>query len=127
MNSIHSAVSTSSPQQQLWIAQETTIERTVDRATKRHTTRRPQFAPLLSIRQWLDNIEIRDAETANVLCQVIPARCPFERTISLFDRPLFSIPPLCKLNPFYEQVVGLRFRALCYLADECGQDISHYC
>ncbi len=42
------------------------------------------------------------------------------------DRTLLSIPPLCKLNPLYEQVVGLRFRALCYLADECGEDVTPY-
>ncbi|WP_277875933.1 Mo-dependent nitrogenase C-terminal domain-containing protein [Chroococcidiopsis sp [FACHB-1243]] len=31
------------------------------------------------------------------------------------------------VNPFYEQVVNLRFKALCYLADECGEDIAIYC
>jgi hypothetical protein len=36
------------------------------------------------------------------------------------------IPPLCKLNPFYEEVLGMRFRALCYLADECGEDVSQF-
>jgi hypothetical protein len=34
---------------------------------------------------------------------------------------------MCKLNPFYEQLVGLRFKALCYLADVCGEDIAAYC
>jgi hypothetical protein len=42
-------------------------------------------------------------------------------------RKLFHIPPLCKLNPLYEEVVSLRFRALCYLADECGEDVTPYC
>ncbi|MFY8175362.1 Mo-dependent nitrogenase C-terminal domain-containing protein, partial [Planktothrix agardhii] len=27
----------------------------------------------------------------------------------------------------YEELVYLRFQALCYLADECGEDISAYC
>ena len=36
------------------------------------------------------------------------------------------IPPLCKLNPLYEEVVGLRFRALCYLADECNENVHCY-
>jgi hypothetical protein len=27
----------------------------------------------------------------------------------------------------YEEVVGLRFKAMCYLADVCGEDISQYC
>nr|WP_317110593.1 Mo-dependent nitrogenase C-terminal domain-containing protein [Chroococcidiopsis sp. SAG 2025] len=34
---------------------------------------------------------------------------------------------MCKLNPLYEQVVALRFKALTYLADECGEDVSLYC
>jgi hypothetical protein len=64
---------------------------------------------------------------AHRLCQLIPAQCPFERDVKLFGRTLFHIPPMCKLNPLYEEVVALRFRALCYLADECGEDITAYC
>jgi hypothetical protein len=58
---------------------------------------------------------------------MIPTQCPFERDISLFGRTILSIPPLCKLNPLYEEVIGLRFRALCYLADDCGEDVGCYC
>lgn len=58
------------------------------------------FAPLKPIRQWLDGVEISDRDTAHILCSVIPAQCPFERTIKLFDRTILHIPPLCKLNPF---------------------------
>lgn len=43
------------------------------------------------------------------------------------DKTLFTIPPLCKLNPLYEEVIALRFRAQCYLADNCGEDVSLYC
>ncbi len=32
-----------------------------------------------------------------------------------------------KLNPLYEQLIGLRFRALTFLADVCGEDITGYC
>lgn len=86
-----------------------------------------RFSPLQPIRRWLDGIEIRHPEMAHRICQLVPARCPFERTIQIFGHTLLHIPPLCKLNPFYEQIVGLRFRALCYLADECGEDITCYC
>ncbi|MGB0564017.1 MAG: Mo-dependent nitrogenase C-terminal domain-containing protein [Spirulinaceae cyanobacterium] len=86
------------------------------------------WAALLQPTQtWLDQIEIHDAAFAHWLCATIPAQCPFERDIQMFGKVLFHIPPLCKLNPFYDQVVYLRFRALCYLADECGEDISSYC
>ncbi|MEH1922571.1 Mo-dependent nitrogenase C-terminal domain-containing protein [Nostoc sp.] len=62
-----------------------------------------------------------------VSLKAIPAQCPFERDITLFGRKLLHIPPMCKLNPLYEEVVGLRFKALCYLADECGEDVTAYC
>ncbi|NMG08818.1 Mo-dependent nitrogenase C-terminal domain-containing protein [Brasilonema sp. UFV-L1] len=88
---------------------------------------RAQNDLLQPIRQWFDSIEVHNAKLAHFLCQLIPAQCPFERDITLFGRKLFHIPPMCKLNPLYEEVVSLRFRALCYLADECGEDISAYC
>ncbi|MGJ3246456.1 MAG: Mo-dependent nitrogenase C-terminal domain-containing protein [Elainellaceae cyanobacterium] len=82
---------------------------------------------LFPVRRWLNNLEIRNTALAHFICRTIPVQCPFERDICLFGRPLFHIPPLCKLNPLYEEVVGLRFRALCYLADECGEDVQCYC
>jgi hypothetical protein len=78
-------------------------------------------------KQWLDKIEVSSPKLAHRLCQAIPAQCPFERDVKLFGRTLFHIPPMCKLNPLYDEVVALRFRALCYLADECGEDITAYC
>jgi len=79
------------------------------------------------LRQWMESIEITNPKFAHFLCQLIPAQCPFERDIKLFGRKLFHIPPMCKLNPLYEQVTTLRFKALCYLADECGEDVTAYC
>ncbi|MBD1843871.1 Mo-dependent nitrogenase C-terminal domain-containing protein [Cyanobacteria bacterium FACHB-63] len=73
------------------------------------------------IRSWLDSIEIHDRKAAHLVCKLIPAQCPFERDIKLFGRTIAHIPPMCKLNPLYDQFVGLRFRALCYLVDECGE------
>lgn len=82
---------------------------------------------LLPVREWLDGLEIQDPRLARLLCKFIPAQCPFERDITLFGRKIVHIPPLCKLNPLYDQTVGLRFRALSYLADECGEDVLPYC
>lgn len=95
--------------------------------TQPATPHKPRFAPLAPMRQWLDGIAITDEGFAHWLCRTIPSQCPFERDIKLFGRTILHIPPLCKLNPFYEQVVGLRFRALCFLADECGADVTPYC
>lgn len=89
--------------------------------------RKTQFAPLRPLRNWLEQIPINEQKFAHWVCKMIPPQCPFERDIKLLGRVLFHIPPLCKLNPFYEEFVSLRFRALCYLADECGEDISAYC
>jgi polyhydroxyalkanoate synthesis regulator protein len=82
---------------------------------------------LRPITQKLEAIEIQDAKTAHLFCRLIPSQCPFERDLRCFGRTLLHIPPLCKLNPFYEQLVELRFKALCYLADVCGEDIALYC
>jgi hypothetical protein len=84
------------------------------------------LALLASMRRWLDAQEIHNPKTAHLLCKVIPAQCPFERDITVLGHHLVHIPPMCKLNPFYEQLVGLRFRALCYLDNDCGEDISSY-
>ena len=78
------------------------------------------------VRLWLDETEIHNPQIARFLCKMIPAQCPFERDVTLFGHQVMHIPPLCKLNPLYEQLVGLRFRALSYLADDCGEDISGY-
>ncbi|MEA5468586.1 Mo-dependent nitrogenase C-terminal domain-containing protein [Spirulina sp. 06S082] len=79
------------------------------------------------LRQWLNQLEIKSSAIAHSICRTIPAQCPFERKIKVFGRTVVEIPPLCKLNPVYEEVVYLRFRALCYLADCCGEDIQNYC
>lgn len=85
------------------------------------------FDLLYPLRQWLNHLDIHDPAIAHSICRIIPVQCPFERDINLFGRTLLHIPPLCKLNPLYEEVSSLRFRALCYLADECGEDIRCYC
>ena len=82
---------------------------------------------LQPMRQLLDSIEVHNSKLAHFLCKLIPAQCPFERDVVVFGHKLLHIPPMCKLNPLYEEVVSLRFRALCYLADECGEDITAYC
>ncbi|NEP19153.1 MAG: nitrogenase [Leptolyngbya sp. SIO4C1] len=82
------------------------------------------FDLLRPLRQWIENLQVRNPITARRIAQLIPSQCPFERDLQVFGRTVAHIPPLCKLNPLYEEVVGLRFRALCYLADECGEDIT---
>ncbi|MGB3291516.1 MAG: Mo-dependent nitrogenase C-terminal domain-containing protein [Phormidesmis sp.] len=84
------------------------------------------FKGLSPIRQWLDRGQIRNAALADLIRRVVPTQCPFERDIYLFGLTV-PVPPLCKLNPLYEEVVSLRMRSLCYLADECNKDIRCYC
>jgi len=78
------------------------------------------------VKDWLEGMDIKDPRLAKFVCKVIPPQCPFERDINLFGRTVAHIPPLCKLNPLYEQFTMLRFRSLSYLADECGEDVTKY-
>lgn len=89
---------------------------------RRHPSR-PNFDLLRPLRTWLDGLEINNPELARRICKLIPAQCPFERDIVLLGRKVAHIPPLCKLNPLYDQFAGLRFRALCYLVDVCGEAV----
>jgi tellurite resistance protein len=81
---------------------------------------------LKPIKEWLDHIEVHDPRLAKFVCKMVPSQCPFERDIKLFGHKIVHIPPMCKVNPLYEQLVGLRFRSLSYLADDCGEDITAY-
>ncbi|MBW4667374.1 MAG: Mo-dependent nitrogenase C-terminal domain-containing protein [Cyanomargarita calcarea GSE-NOS-MK-12-04C] len=80
---------------------------------------------LSPLRRFVDGIKVKNRRFAHLICQVIPCGCPFERNINVFGH-IFHIPPICKLNPLYDNCVMLRFRALAYLADECGEDITKY-
>ncbi|MEH2438581.1 MAG: Mo-dependent nitrogenase C-terminal domain-containing protein [Nostoc sp.] len=106
----------------------------------RYTLEHPQLTPSIArtgltkrqidalhpLRDWLNRLDIQDPRVARFLCKMIPSQCPFERDVTLFGRKIVHIPPMCKINPLYEQLVGLRFRALSYLADKCGEDVSPY-
>lgn len=81
---------------------------------------------LLPLRKWLNNLEINNYSVANRICKLIPSQCPFARTIKVWGKTLLTIPPLCKINPVYDELMSLRFRALSYLA-ESGEDVSKYC
>lgn len=79
--------------------------------------------PLIALRRQLESIEIQNPEIAKLVCNLIPSHCPFERTIILFGWTV-HIPPLCKLNPLYEQLVELRFKALTYLTNQATSTAS---
>lgn len=85
------------------------------------------FKFILLLKQQLDNLEINQEQTARLIVRLIPAQCPFAREIRAFGKVVVRIPALCKFNPLYEELIGLRFRALCFLADQCGVDITPYC
>lgn len=78
------------------------------------------------VRHQIESINIHDPVMAKLVCQLIPPSCPFARNVTLFGRVIFRIPPLCKLNPVYEQLINLRFKALSYLIDEWGGDATAY-
>jgi Mo-dependent nitrogenase C-terminus len=98
------------------------------------------LSPLSFYRTWLKkgqgllqgmyfyilNQTFNDPKLAHWICRLVPAQCPFERDVWLLGRE-FHIPALCKLNPFYEQLAALRFSALSYLSEDCGEDVLPYC
>ena len=77
-----------------------------------------EINPLHQVRNWLNSIEIQNSIIAYGFCQIIPASCPFAREFKLFNHILFVIPPLCKLNPLYDQLMELRFKSLVCLANQ---------
>ncbi|MBW4696211.1 MAG: nitrogenase [Lyngbya sp. HA4199-MV5] len=99
----------------------------IERPLHSYVDLHPHPTVLQPVRDWLDKMDVQDPRIAHFLCKLIPSQCPFERDINLFGRTIAHIPPLCKLNPLYDQLVSLRFRALSYLADDCGEDVSPYC
>ncbi|MGB2924962.1 MAG: Mo-dependent nitrogenase C-terminal domain-containing protein [Limnothrix sp.] len=97
-----------------------------DKVVKEEAVTDVPLDTLKPIRNWLDEMDVDDPRVARFVCKMIPPQCPFERDIKLFGKKIVHIPPMCKLNPLYEQLVGLRFRSLSYLADDCKEDISEF-
>lgn len=91
-----------------------------------HPVSHPKHAPNVDIfgplRRGINQIEIRNRPLARLICRLIPNACPFERDVTFFGHTV-HIPALCELNPLYPELVDLRFRALTYLVDVCGEDI----
>lgn len=90
------------------------------------TSPHPHSDVLQPVRDWLEGVEVHDPRVARFICKMIPSQCPFERDVKLFGHKIVHIPAMCKINPLYDQLVGLRFRALSYLADDRGEDVSQY-
>jgi hypothetical protein len=74
--------------------------------------------PLDQLRAWLDGLDPAEPAVARFLVRLIPDQCPFERDVRLFGHKLVHIPPMCKINPLYDQLVALRLRCLTALADQ---------
>ncbi|MEM9137755.1 MAG: Mo-dependent nitrogenase C-terminal domain-containing protein [Cyanobacteria bacterium P01_F01_bin.42] len=78
------------------------------------------------IKDRLLSIDVERQNRAHFVCKVIPPQCPFERDVRFLNWTV-HIPPLCHFNPFYSELTTLRFRALSYLSDVCGEDVTPYC
>jgi hypothetical protein len=89
------------------------------------SSKKSHFDLLYPLRRQIDRLEVNNNQFAHWLCKLIPCTCPFERNIQLCGQS-FHFPPLCKLNPLYNEVVSLRLRALNYLEGDCGEDITQY-
>jgi len=127
MNIMFSSIHNLEKVREVWNRQQNNLFHFATTTNKLESPKAPRFDPWFPLRQWLDGIEVQNRKLAKLVCKLIPTQCPFERDVKLFHRILFHIPPMCKLNPLYDELIGLRFRALCYLADVCGEDVSQYC
>lgn len=127
MNIMFSTIHNLEKVREVWNRQQNTFFHFATTTNNLESPKAPRFDPWSPLRQWLDGIEVQNRRLARFVCKLIPTQCPFERDVKLFSRILFHIPPMCKLNPVYDELIGLRFRALCYLADVCGEDVSQYC
>jgi tellurite resistance protein len=79
--------------------------------------------PLDSLKAWLDGLDPADPAVARFLTRLIPARCPFEREIKLFGHKIVHIPPMCTINPLYDQLVALRLRCLTSLEERDTREL----
>lgn len=70
------------------------------------------------LKDWLDGLSPGEPSVARLLVHLIPAQCPFERDVVILGHRIVHIPPMCRINPLYEQLMALRFRCLCLLAGE---------
>ncbi len=80
---------------------------------------------LSPVQDRMNGFEIRNRRVAHLICRTIPSQCPFERDLGVLGYTV-HVPPLCKLNPLFEELMDLRFRALTYLAEQCNEDITAY-
>jgi len=76
------------------------------------------------LKAWLDGLDPGEPAVARCLVRLIPDQCPFERDVKLFGHKLVHIPPMCKINPLYDQLVALRLRCLTFLAEKEPQGPS---
>lgn len=74
---------------------------------------KPNKGLIFQIKMRIETFEVCHPKVAQLLSK-IPASCPFSREIRLLGYT-FQIPSLCHLNPFYDSLMLLRFRALTFL------------
>lgn len=67
------------------------------------------------LKKQLNCWTVERSSTARLILSLIPASCPFARTVRLGGWTIARIPPLCKINPLYDELMALRFRALCQI------------
>lgn len=70
-----------------------------------------------NLKQMQVSPQIQNRMVAIWMCKLIPAQCPFARQFNVLGLS-FRIPPLCKLNPFYDYLMLWRFQAQCFLAND---------
>ena len=73
------------------------------------------IAPLAPLRRWLSTLEISNVYVAQWICRLVPNTCSEGYDLRLLGRTWLHFPPFCKLNPFADELLELRFRAADFL------------
>jgi len=73
--------------------------------------------------QWFDALELHDPKVAQLLCKLIPARCPLREKSSSLTTLYFIFHPCASWTLSTSKWLAYASR-LSYLADECGEDVA---
>lgn len=72
----------------------------------------PNYSLISAFKEALNNFEFTNKDRAERFVKLIPNSCPFAREVKAFGKTIVNIPPLCKINPLYEEIMMLKFRTI---------------
>ncbi len=81
-----------------------------------------RIQPLAPFRAWINRIEVHQSWFARWVCRLVPNVCSRGYDLRCLGYTILHLPSLCKLNPLYDELLDLRFRAAEFLYEQSGSD-----